>query len=123
MTSQAKQTSMKALYLSGLVFPGIGQFYLKTYTRGLLFSLVAAIGFYIFMEATWQLMQTIANDIDQGRRQLNISNLTLVLKQSLQAYHEPDVLMAKIAFGGSWLASMFDAYITTKKMYTVNNNA
>ncbi len=111
--------SMKAVFFSGLIFPGFGQFYLKTYIRGLLFSIVASIGFYIIMSATWELMFEIANDIGEGKQRLDFNSIMLVVKESLKIYQEPTIFMAKIAFIASWLISTLDAYLTTKKLQKV----
>jgi len=119
MNGHSDKQSMKAVYLSGLLFPGVGQFYLKTYIRGLLFSIIAAIGFYIIMSATWELMFAIANDIEQGKQRLDINSIVLVVRESLNVYQEPTILTAKIAFIASWLISTLDAYLTTKKTYSV----
>jgi TM2 domain-containing membrane protein YozV len=107
--------SMKAVYFSALIFPGLGQFYLKTYIRGMLFSIVAAIGFFIIMEATWSLMMGIANDIEQGKQQLDISSLSLVVTESLKVYEDPNIIIAKVVFLASWIISSIDAYMTTKR--------
>lgn len=112
---KAMKSSMKAVYFSALIFPGIGQFYLKTYIRGILFSVVAAIGFFIIMEATWSLMMGIANDIEQGKQRLDINSLTLVVRESLKIYDDPNIIIAKIAFVASWIISSIDAYLTTKR--------
>lgn len=107
--------SMKPVYLSVFVFPGIGQFYLQTYIRAILFTLVAGIGFYIMMEATWHLLIGIANDIEQGKQALDINSLTLVITQSLEIYKDPTIMIAKIAFMASWITSSVDAYLTIKR--------
>ncbi len=115
MESNTNKQSMKAVYFSGLIFPGVGQFYLKNYIRGLLFSITAAIGFYIIMSATWELMFAIANDIEQGKQRLDINSIMRVVRESLKIYQEPTIFTAKIAFIASWLLSTLDAYLTTKK--------
>ncbi len=105
---------MKAVYYSALIFPGLGQLYLKNFIRALLFIVVAAIGFIIIMDATWGLMMNIANDIEQGRQSLDINSLTLVIKESLNIYDDPKIITAKFAFLASWIISSIDAYITVK---------
>jgi TM2 domain-containing membrane protein YozV len=109
------KNSMKAVYFSALIFPGLGQLYLKNYIRGIFFIVVAGIGFIIIMEATWSLMMVIANDIEQGRQRLDINSLTLVIKESLNIYDDPRIISAKFAFLASWIISSVDAYITLKR--------
>jgi hypothetical protein len=41
------KAGVKAALLSGLVFPGVGQMYLKRYGRGLLFMVLAFLGLII----------------------------------------------------------------------------
>lgn len=107
--------TMKPVYFSALIFPGLGQFYLKNYIRGVLFSVVAVISFAIIMEATWSMMMVIANDIEQGRQRLDMNSLTLVIKESLTVYEDPTIIIAKIAFIASWIMSSLDAYVTIKR--------
>ena len=111
----AMKKSMKPVYFSALIFPGLGQSYLKSYIRGVLFSVVAVISFAIIMEATWSMMMVIANDIEQGRQRLDINSLTLVIKESLTVYEDPTIIIAKIAFIASWIMSSLDAYVTIKR--------
>jgi TM2 domain-containing membrane protein YozV len=114
MLNVMKKT-MKPVYFSALIFPGLGQFYLKNYIRGVLFSVVAVISFAIIMEATWSMMMVIANDIEQGRQRLDMNSLTLVIKESLTVYEDPTIIIAKIAFIASWIMSSLDAYVTIKR--------
>ncbi|MFT6968455.1 MAG: TM2 domain-containing membrane protein YozV [Cellvibrionaceae bacterium] len=114
MLNVMKKT-MKPVYFSALIFPGLGQLYLKSYIRGVLFSVVAVISFAIIMEATWSMMMVIANDIEQGRQRLDMNSLTLVIKESLTVYEDPTIIIAKIAFIASWIMSSLDAYVTIKR--------
>lgn len=114
MLNVMKKT-MKPVYFSALIFPGLGQFYLKSYIRGVLFSVIAVISFAIIMEATWSMMMVIANDIEQGRQRLDMNSLTLVIKESLTVYEDPTIITAKIAFIASWIMSSLDAYVTIKR--------
>jgi TM2 domain-containing membrane protein YozV len=111
----ALTNTMKPLYFSALIFPGLGQFYLKTYIRGLLFTMVAAVGFAIIMEATFSIMMVIANDIEEGRQRLDVNSLALVIKESLTVFEDPTIITAKLAFLASWILSSLDAYITIKR--------
>jgi TM2 domain-containing membrane protein YozV len=106
---------MRPVYLSALIFPGLGQLYLRNYIRGILFCIIAIIGFVIIMETTWSMMMVIAIDIEQGRQRLDINSLTLVVKESLKVYENPAVVAAKFAFISSWILSSLDAYVTVKR--------
>jgi TM2 domain-containing membrane protein YozV len=111
----AMKSSMKPVYFSVFIFPGLGQFYLKSYIRGVVFGVVAVIGFAVIMEATWSMMMVIANDIEQGRQRLDINSLTTVIKESLKVYEDPTIITAKFAFITSWILSSLDAYVTIKR--------
>lgn len=119
MINNSNKISMRAVYFSGLIFPGIGQFYLKAYIRGFLFSIIAATSFYIIMNATWELMFAIANDIEQGKQRLDFNSIILVARESLSVYEEPNIFIAKLAFMASWLISTLDAYFTTKRIQKI----
>ena len=59
--------SVKAALLSGLVFPGVGQFSLKRYLRGLVFFVPAMLSLVFIVDSSMRRAFAIAGQIERGR--------------------------------------------------------
>ncbi|MBX2807652.1 MAG: hypothetical protein KTR20_03385 [Cellvibrionaceae bacterium] len=114
------KTSTKAALLSGLVFPGSGQVYLKHTIRGLCFGLIAGIGLYLILAATIELANSIAANIVSGKMTLDVMVIRALIQESMGIYQQPPLLMAKIAITAAWVWSTIDAYYLGKKPSPIN---
>ncbi len=108
-------SAKKAAYLSAFFFPGSGHVYLKCYLRAAIFIIIAAIGAYLVMSATFSIVWSVANDIEQGKVSLSPDLLMDTVRQSLTVYEESTLVTAKWAIIGSWLVSVIDSYREGKK--------
>ena len=108
------KAEVKAALLSGFVFPGLGQMYLKRYGRGLLFMAVVLLGLIIIAG-----MAVVAamEAIEAGHREggaVDINALSNLAAASLaQAGVSVNVILLFIAC--CWIYSVIDAYLIGKK--------
>lgn len=110
------KTSTKAVSLSAFLFPGLGQFYLKQYIKGMLFTAVAAVSFMIIMSAAFSIALSIANEIETGKITLGNIDIKAISQQVMDVFQQPNLVTAKIAMIASWLISTVDAWLSGKKL-------
>ena len=105
--------SVKAALLSGLVFPGLGQIYLKRRRRGVVIMLVvlALLGFLIWMTVT-AVLQSLEKL--QGQGLIDASD-TSALAASISVSHSPYYNAVLIAVVCCWLYAVIDAYRAGKE--------
>ena len=107
------KTAIKAALLSALVFPGLGQMYLKRYVRGLIPMVLVLAGLGVLIaRATVGALQVLDKMQTQGGTvDLNaVSNLAAASSASSTWYST--LIMTAIV--GCWLFSVIDAYMLGK---------
>lgn len=108
--------SIKSSLLSALVFPGVGQLYLKRYRiASLLIITVLACLYFIVMEAVEQAMN-ILEQIEASGTAINTSN---IVEMSTRAANNADTTTTSIATALiviCWFVGIVDAYRSGKKM-------
>jgi hypothetical protein len=105
--------SVKAALLSALVFPGLGQMYLKRYLRGLVPMILALTGMGIWIaQATVGALQELEKmQIRGGLMDLNgLANRAAVSSASGDGYSPLIVPIIIVC----WLFSVIDAYMLGK---------
>ncbi len=99
---------MIAALLSGLVFPGTGQLYLKRITRGLAFIVPTALCASILFRSLFERVADLLNRIESGSLPLNAQALEFALAQ------QPDpgfiVSFSSWLMLALWIASIVDAW-------------
>lgn len=110
------KTSTKAVSLSAFIFPGLGQFYLKQYIKGMLFTAVAAVSFMIIMSATFSIALSIAHDIETGKITLGTIDIKAISQQVMDVFKQPNLVIAKFTMIASWFISSIDAWLSGKKL-------
>jgi hypothetical protein len=107
------KTAAKAALLSGLVFPGLGQLYLKRYWRGTIIMLLALTGFgFIIGTATMSALDTLEKMQSQGAVDIGaVSDLAVSATASSSLFY--NILLLLVAC--CWLFSTIDAYIIGRK--------
>ena len=109
------KTATKAALLSGLVFPGTGQIYLKRSRRGLtimvfVLSGIVAIVWMATIRAL-EILERIQNQLDQVDME-TITNLALASSADHSSvYYKPILLFIACC----WIFSIIDAYRTGKE--------
>ena len=109
------KTATKAALLSGLVFPGTGQIYLKRARGGLTIMALACSGIAIIV---WMTIVRMLAALEQIQNQLNqvdmatISNVVLEFSANHSSvYYKPILLFIACC----WIFSIIDAYRTGKE--------
>jgi TM2 domain-containing membrane protein YozV len=108
--------SYKAALLSALVFPGVGQFYLKRHWRGLFIMLFVFTGLgYMIWSATVAALSVLDDAVVklQGSTTnlLELSNIVGSKMSNTNPYHDA-VFYLIVCF---WIFAVIDAYIIGKE--------
>lgn len=102
--------SVKAALFSGLVFPGVGEFSLKLYLRGMMFFLPSMISLVFIADNSMHKALSIVDQIERGEVPLDpvaISNLISAAPSG------SDLLKLQIATWTiivCWIVSIIDSY-------------
>ena len=102
--------STKAALLSALVFPGVGNFYLKRYISGAVIAGAAVVALYVLISNAIVRALEIVDKLQRGEIQPDMAVITeLVSKQPAGT----EALLINIATAVlilSWIIGMVDAY-------------
>jgi hypothetical protein len=101
--------STKAALLSGLVFPGLGNLYLKRWLSGLLLAAIAGYALYSLSSIMMTIAQDISAKIESGAVSSDIDTVTLLVSQQLAAV-ERATNIASMTLLGCWLIGIVSAY-------------
>ena len=107
--------AVKAMLLSGLVFPGLGQLVLKYYKRGIALTLATFVCFYVLIERSVQQAMAIVDKIDLSSGVVDEKMLTAVVSEAGKA---PDTVAIKFAIGALlilWLIGIVDAFVIGRR--------
>jgi Family of unknown function (DUF5683) len=107
------KTAIKAALLSALVFPGVGQMYLKRYIRGLIPMVLTLTGMgVLIVQATVRALQELEKiQIQSGLVDLNAVANRAVASSASGDWYSPFIVPM---IGICWLFSVIDAYILGK---------
>ncbi|MEI8174103.1 MAG: hypothetical protein WCH07_11570 [Deltaproteobacteria bacterium] len=108
------KSALKAALLSGLVFPSLGQFYLKRYWRGLSFIILIVLGLVIIAGIAAADVLESLNTIQAQGGTVDINTISnLAVKHPVQKGFYYKVIFLYIIC--CWLFSVIDAYRLGKK--------
>jgi hypothetical protein len=108
------QRSTKAALLSGLVFPGVGQIYLKRHLRACLFLVPALAAVLYFSGEVLEPVLTIAREIERGAMAFDPLAIEERLRQNGQAA-SPAINLAALVMLVAWIGSIVDAWLAGKQ--------
>lgn len=101
--------STKAALLSGLVFPGLGQIYLRRYVRGALLVFCAGLALYVILSTAIDAALDVVAKMEGGEVPADVGAISeLVRKESLETGQTTSI--ATIGLFLSWLFGIVDAY-------------
>ena len=109
------KTATKAALLSGLVFPGTGQIYLKRARRGLTIMALACSGIAIIV---WMTIVRMLAALEQIQNQLNQVDMTTISNVALASSADHTSIYYKLTLlfiACCWIFSIIDAYRIGKK--------
>ncbi len=110
------KSPVKAALLSGLVFPGLGQIYLKRYMRGLTIIIPVILGLILIIGmATVGALESLKKIQAEGGN----ADMDTILNLAT-TYSAPNTVYAKIIFlfiACCWIFSVIDAYKIGKRNF------
>jgi TM2 domain-containing membrane protein YozV len=101
--------STKAVLLSGLVFPGLGHFYLKRWVTGVVLSGVAAFAVYYISSIAMTIALDVSRRIETGAIPADIATLTNVVSQQFSGIEQATNL-ASITLLVCWVTGVVGSY-------------
>lgn len=105
--------SAKAALLSGLVFPGVGQLFLKRPLRAMIFLLPSLIASWYFTSAILQPLLAIAADIASGA--LPFDPFLIQARVDQSRIDTGPMNLAAAVLVVAWLASTVDAWLLGRR--------
>jgi len=98
----------KAALLSGLVFPGVGQLYLKRWAPGLVLAGVAGYAFYTIVSMVVRVTSDIVQKVESGAASADPQSISLMVQQQVSATL-PATNTATLVLGACWVISIVAA--------------
>ena len=108
--------AVKAMLLSGLVYPGVGQVVLKFYARGGALILVTSVCLYVLMENVVQQAMDIASRIDISSGVLDERMIATAISEAGKAAEMDATRWVVWTLLVLWLIGIVDAYVVGRKM-------
>jgi hypothetical protein len=105
--------SAKAALLSGLVFPGVGQLFLKRPLRAMIFLLPALLASWYFASAVMQPLLAIAADIVSGA--LPFDPFLIQARVDQSRIDTGPMNLATLVLVLTWIASTADAWLLGRR--------
>lgn len=102
--------SVKAVLLSGLLFPGTGHFSLKRYQRGMLFFIPALMSLVFIINYVLNKALSIADQILQSPIPLDAEAISQMIYPANGASEVFMLNLATWIFIACWIISMIDSY-------------
>lgn len=103
--------SLKAVLLSGLVFPGLGQWLLGHRMRAAIFMLAVSICLIIIVHQATQQAYAVLDQLQLEGGALDIVTITNAATQATSNIDSSVVQLALIALIFIWVAGIVDAYL------------
>ena len=103
--------AVKAMLLSGLVFPGLGQLALKCYMRGIALTLATLVCLYVLMERVVQQALDIAGRIDVSSGVVDVWAVYAAVHEAGKIPYTGPFRLALWALLILWLIGGVDAYV------------
>ncbi|MCK5092999.1 MAG: hypothetical protein KAR30_10775 [Gammaproteobacteria bacterium] len=107
--------SLKAALLSGLVLPGLGQFFLKRYKRGAVLVLVVLGSMFVIiskaLDQAWSILEKI--QVEGGT--LDMVTISNAATQAVSGSDNSAYSLAFLLIVVCWVSGVVDAYWVGKK--------
>jgi TM2 domain-containing membrane protein YozV len=113
--------SLKAALLSGLIFPGVGQFWLKHAVRGIVLVAAVSLSLAIIVVAVSQQALAILEKIESEGSAVDLVAIVNAANASSSA--DGAVRIASLLLVSCWVISIIDAYVLGFKKDQEDNQA
>lgn len=107
--------AVKAVLLSGLVFPGLGQLVLKYYKRGVALTLATFVCFYVLIEGAVQQALAIVDKIDLSSGVVDEKVITAAVSEAGKTSDTVAIKLVVWALLIIWVIGIVDAYVIGKR--------
>lgn len=104
----------KAALLSALLFPGVGQFVLKRYWRGVICASTAAISLCLLVVHAVESAIAISDKLISGEVAIESHAISELVAQAASGSDRPWLNVATYALLGAWLYAVIDACLVGK---------
>jgi len=109
------KNSIKGAFLSGVVFPGLGQVILKQYKRGIALMLIASVNMLLIIVKAVQQAFIILNKIELEGGVINGSAISNAVAQASTSSGSLIFNIALLLIILCWIIGIVDAYRIGKK--------
>lgn len=109
------KNSIKAVILSGLGFPGLGQIVLKYYVRGIALVLATLAGVVVFIVQTVGLALSIIEKISAEGGMVDMATITDAANQAVGNIDNRVLKYSVLFIIICWVIGIIDAYIVGRK--------
>jgi hypothetical protein len=107
--------SLKGAFLSGVVFPGLGQIILKHYKRGIALMLTALASLLVIVVKAVQQALTILEKINSEGGTINMSTISNIATQASTTFDSLIFNFVLLLMIFCWVIGVVDAYRIGKK--------
>ena len=107
--------SLKGAFLSGLIFPGLGQVVLKHYKRGAVIMLTVLVSLSIFVVKAVQQALAILEKIESEGGAISMNTISDAATQAYTTSGSLTINLALLLVILCWIIGVVDAYIIGKK--------
>lgn len=107
--------SLKVALLSGLIFPGAGHLYLKSYGRGITLIGVSAICVFILMSKVFDQANAVLQKMQAEGSVFDPARIVELAAQTPPAADTPALGVATVGLIACWFIGVIDAYRLGKR--------
>ena len=107
--------SLKGAFLSGLVFPGLGQVILKHYKRGAVLMLAVSASMLVILIKALQQAFAIMEKIESEGSVINLSTISNAATQAATTFESPIFKLLLLLIIFCWIIGIVDAYRIGRK--------
>ncbi|RMF97417.1 MAG: hypothetical protein D6734_02285 [Candidatus Schekmanbacteria bacterium] len=109
------KNSTKAVILSGLAFPGLGQIVMKCYVKGISFIIATLTGLIVFLVKAVRISLSILDKISAEGNSIDIAAITDAANRAVKDSDSQILKYSLFFIILCWAVSIIDAYITGRK--------
>jgi len=107
--------SVKAAFLSGAVFPGLGQVFLKHYVRGMALMLVVSVSMVVLVKKAVEQALAILEQVQWDGGSIDMITISNAATQASTSSDSPVFNFLLFLILTCWLIGIVDAYRMGKK--------
>lgn len=107
---------MRGAYLSGLVYPGLGQMAQKHYARGIALICIATASFMITLLAISKQIGALLANLESGSGDLDITTLATEITKLTPGQDGGSIRLSSALMVLCWGVGIVDAYLAGKKL-------